>query len=207
MRYRIENHGRVRVFLLIVASALIAGACGAPRPFGSGVEIPAAARRVIRLDPGQAFGTGTHPTTQMCLRWIARMAPTRAAEWTRVLDYGCGSGVLLARLSAHLPAAELAGIVAQVLEESSATSSVISPVAAPSRSGRCVPRLGALVPDGSPPLKTGVRKGPVWSVKIEEPIKTTYKGIEVHKLNTWTQGAALLQMLNVPFRLTSRIRS
>lgn len=57
-------------------------------------EVPAAARRVIRLDPGQAFGTGTHPTTQMCLRWIARMAPTRAAEWTRVLDYGCGSGVL-----------------------------------------------------------------------------------------------------------------
>lgn len=39
MRYRIENHGRVRVFLLIVASAGIAGACGAPRPFGSGVEI------------------------------------------------------------------------------------------------------------------------------------------------------------------------
>lgn len=57
-------------------------------------EVPAAARRVIRLDPGQAFGTGTHPTTQMCLRWIARMAPARAAEWTRVLDYGCGSGVL-----------------------------------------------------------------------------------------------------------------
>jgi gamma-glutamyltranspeptidase/glutathione hydrolase len=36
-----------------------------------------------------------------------------------------------------------------------------------------------------------------WSVRIEEPIKTTYKGIEVHKLNTWTQGAALLQMLNL----------
>lgn len=35
-----------------------------------------------------------------------------------------------------------------------------------------------------------------WQVKIEEPIKTTYKGIEIHKLNTWTQGAALLQMLN-----------
>jgi len=35
-----------------------------------------------------------------------------------------------------------------------------------------------------------------WQVKIEEPIKTSYKGIEIHKLNTWTQGAALLQMLN-----------
>ena len=34
-------------------------------------EPPAAARRCIRLDPGMAFGTGTHPTTRMCLRWIA----------------------------------------------------------------------------------------------------------------------------------------
>lgn len=36
-----------------------------------------------------------------------------------------------------------------------------------------------------------------WSVKIEQPISTTYKGIEIHKLNTWTQGAALLEMLNM----------
>lgn len=56
--------------------------------------VPDAAEQVIRLDPGQAFGTGTHPTTQMCLRWIAAHAPRRAAQWQRVLDYGCGSGVL-----------------------------------------------------------------------------------------------------------------
>src|SRR5450830_1636566 len=37
-------------------------------------EPPAAARVVIRLDPGLAFGTGTHPTTRMCLRWIASQA-------------------------------------------------------------------------------------------------------------------------------------
>jgi ribosomal protein L11 methyltransferase len=55
---------------------------------------PAAARRVIRLDPGLAFGTGTHPTTRMCLRWIARQAALRKAPWPRVLDYGCGSGIL-----------------------------------------------------------------------------------------------------------------
>jgi ribosomal protein L11 methyltransferase len=53
-------------------------------------EAPAAARTVIRLDPGLAFGTGTHPTTRMCLRWIA----THAQPWPRVLDYGCGSGIL-----------------------------------------------------------------------------------------------------------------
>jgi len=57
-------------------------------------EPPAAARHLIRLDPGLAFGTGTHPTTRMCLRWIARRAASGDAAWTRVLDYGCGSGIL-----------------------------------------------------------------------------------------------------------------
>lgn len=57
-------------------------------------EPPAEARLVIGLDPGLAFGTGTHPTTRMCLRWLAREAPARAAGWSRVLDYGCGSGIL-----------------------------------------------------------------------------------------------------------------
>lgn len=53
-------------------------------------EAPAQASKVIRLDPGLAFGTGTHPTTRMCLRWIAQhLEPA-----SRVLDYGCGSGIL-----------------------------------------------------------------------------------------------------------------
>ena len=56
--------------------------------------VPPGAVRVIRLDPGMAFGTGTHPTTRMCLRWIARRAASRLVPWQRVLDYGCGSGVL-----------------------------------------------------------------------------------------------------------------
>ena len=54
-------------------------------------EPPAQARQTIRLDPGLAFGTGTHPTTRMCLRWIATQQPASPA---RVLDYGCGSGIL-----------------------------------------------------------------------------------------------------------------
>jgi ribosomal protein L11 methyltransferase len=54
-------------------------------------EPPAGARQVIRLDPGLAFGTGTHPTTRMCLRWIASRAEMAGK---RVLDYGCGSGIL-----------------------------------------------------------------------------------------------------------------
>jgi ribosomal protein L11 methyltransferase len=50
---------------------------------------PEQARTVLRLDPGLAFGTGTHPTTGMCLRWIAQH-PGQPS----VLDYGCGSGIL-----------------------------------------------------------------------------------------------------------------
>lgn len=53
-------------------------------------EPPSAAREIIRLDPGLAFGTGTHPTTRMCLKWIA----THEVKGQRVLDYGCGSGIL-----------------------------------------------------------------------------------------------------------------
>ena len=50
---------------------------------------PEQARTVLRLDPGLAFGTGTHPTTGMCLRWIAQHQGQPS-----VLDYGCGSGIL-----------------------------------------------------------------------------------------------------------------
>lgn len=57
-------------------------------------EMPAAARRSIRLDPGLAFGTGTHPTTRMCLRWIAKHGDAAGQALGRVLDYGCGSGIL-----------------------------------------------------------------------------------------------------------------
>ena len=60
-------------------------------------EPPAQARQVIRLDPGLAFGTGTHPTTRMCLRWIAR----HGVAGQRVLDYGCGSGILAIGAALH----------------------------------------------------------------------------------------------------------
>lgn len=54
-------------------------------------QAPPQARQVIRLDPGLAFGTGTHPTTRMCLRWLATES---GVDKRRVLDYGCGSGIL-----------------------------------------------------------------------------------------------------------------
>lgn len=60
-------------------------------------EPPAGAQRMIRLDPGLAFGTGTHPTTRMCLRWVAGNSMTDQ----RVLDYGCGSGILAIGAALH----------------------------------------------------------------------------------------------------------
>jgi ribosomal protein L11 methyltransferase len=53
-------------------------------------EPPPGAGVVLRLDPGLAFGTGSHPTTRLVLAWLAA-APLAGA---RVLDYGCGSGIL-----------------------------------------------------------------------------------------------------------------
>ena len=46
----------------------------------------------LRLDPGLAFGTGSHPTTRLCLQWLAQHLPN--AQGASVLDYGCGSGIL-----------------------------------------------------------------------------------------------------------------
>jgi ribosomal protein L11 methyltransferase len=55
-----------------------------------------AGRRVIRLDPGSAFGTGSHPTTRLCLEALEDLAASRPGELAglRVADLGCGSGVL-----------------------------------------------------------------------------------------------------------------
>jgi ribosomal protein L11 methyltransferase len=68
-----------------------------PMQFGSGLWIvpgegqaPLDARHVLRLDPGLAFGTGTHPTTHLCLEWM----DSHDFTGEQVVDYGCGSGVL-----------------------------------------------------------------------------------------------------------------
>ncbi|HRY89888.1 MAG TPA: 50S ribosomal protein L11 methyltransferase [Rubrivivax sp.] len=64
-------------------------------------EPPADAQKAIRLDPGLAFGTGTHPTTHLCLAWIAAQAAAWAAAPPTVLDYGCGSGILAIAAALH----------------------------------------------------------------------------------------------------------
>jgi len=60
---------------------------------------------VLQLDPGLAFGTGTHPTTSLCLQWL----DAQALSGTRLIDFGCGSGILgIAALL--LGAAEVLGV-------------------------------------------------------------------------------------------------
>lgn len=56
----------------------------------SATECPEEAAVTVTLDPGFAFGTGTHATTAMCLEWLDRHPPLGQ----RVIDYGCGSGIL-----------------------------------------------------------------------------------------------------------------
>ncbi|MBL6749457.1 MAG: 50S ribosomal protein L11 methyltransferase [Nevskia sp.] len=56
----------------------------------SGHAVDEAGAAVVQLDPGLAFGTGSHPSTALCLDWLAQHPPAGA----QVLDYGCGSGIL-----------------------------------------------------------------------------------------------------------------
>ena len=78
----------------------------------SGQRPPGQAPVVLELDPGLAFGTGTHATTALCLEWLDR--EVRGGE--QVLDYGCGSGILaLAALKLGADAAVACDIDPQAL--------------------------------------------------------------------------------------------
>jgi len=64
---------------------------------------------VLRLDPGLAFGSGTHPTTALCLRWLDDLAARDELHGASVLDFGCGSGIL-ALAALKLGAAHAVGV-------------------------------------------------------------------------------------------------
>ena len=73
----------------------------------SGHHVDEAGAAIVRLDPGLAFGTGAHPSTALCLDWLA----THEVAGKQVLDYGCGSGILaiaaLKRGAAHALAMDI----------------------------------------------------------------------------------------------------
>ena len=74
---------------------------------------------ILELDPGLAFGTGSHPTTRLCMEWLEAHAP----QGLSVLDYGCGSGIL-AMVAQKLGAASVIGvdIDPQAIESATANS-------------------------------------------------------------------------------------
>ncbi|MDP1692842.1 MAG: 50S ribosomal protein L11 methyltransferase [Burkholderiaceae bacterium] len=96
-------------------------------------EAPPAALKTIRLDPGLAFGTGTHPTTRMCLRWIAH----HARAWPRVLDYGCGSGILAIGAALHgaesIDAVDIDAAAVEATQMNAAANGIALVAAAPDR--------------------------------------------------------------------------
>ena len=76
-------------------------------------ELPEAAHAadaaIVRLDPGLAFGSGTHPTTALCLRWLDQLSAEGKLAGNTVLDFGCGSGIL-ALAALKLGAAAAVGV-------------------------------------------------------------------------------------------------
>lgn len=68
-------------------------------------DAPDPSALVLELDPGLAFGTGSHPTTRLCMEWLEASAPTGLS----VLDYGCGSGIL-ALVAKKLGAQRVVGV-------------------------------------------------------------------------------------------------
>jgi len=80
---------------------------------------------ILRLDPGLAFGTGQHPTTQLCLELLAAALENSAG--LRVLDVGCGSGILsiaAAKLGAEVTGSDLDPWCIQATEENAGINEV-----------------------------------------------------------------------------------
>ena len=85
----------------------------------SGLSAPDDARAVVTLDAGVAFGTGSHPTTRLCLEWLS----AQALEGKHVLDFGCGSGVLaIAALKLGAQRASIIDIDPQALDAACANA-------------------------------------------------------------------------------------
>ncbi len=100
---------------------------------------------VLALDPGMAFGTGLHPTTRLCLRLLEEWADQGLVEGSRVLDVGCGSGIL-AIAAARLGASVVLGIDTDpVAVEATTANARRNRVAGAVRACR-----GSLPADGSP---------------------------------------------------------
>jgi len=108
---------------------------------------------VVRMDPGLAFGTGTHPTTALCLEWLDR----HIVDGQRIIDFGCGSGVLaVAAVKLGASAAHCFDIDPQALtatRENAASNDVESRVS--------IYETGAALPRGVDILVANILSGPL----------------------------------------------
>jgi ribosomal protein L11 methyltransferase len=109
---------------------------------------------VLALDPGMAFGTGLHPTTRLCLAGVEEIADRGLIDGARVLDVGCGSGIL-AIAAAKLGASEILGVDTDPIAiEATDANAARNEVGGGSRRGRrsvVRARVGSL-PSGEPPF-------------------------------------------------------
>ena len=108
---------------------------------------------VVRLDPGLAFGTGTHPTTRLCLEWLdANLVPG-----ARAIDFGCGSGVLAvaaARLGAvRVDAHDIDPQALLATRQNAAANAVAGRVQ--------VHEAAAMLPDGAGVVLANILSGPL----------------------------------------------
>ncbi len=133
----------------------------------------------VFLDPGLAFGTGTHPTTAMCLEWLEAWMGDRSPQAPIVLDYGCGSGILaLAAVKLGAARAWAVDVDPQALEATAANAArngvaqrvhTATPEALPPLAAHCLlaniladplrelaPRLAALLRPGTPLVLSGI---------------------------------------------------
>jgi ribosomal protein L11 methyltransferase len=101
---------------------------------------------VLALDPGMAFGTGLHPTTRLCLAALESIADDGRIDGARVLDVGCGSGIL-AIAALKLDAAEALGVDTDPI----AIESTLANARRNQISGRIRARTGSL-PSAEPPF-------------------------------------------------------
>ncbi len=101
---------------------------------------------VLALDPGMAFGTGLHPTTRLCLAALEDVADRGVLAGGRVLDVGCGSGIL-AIAAARLGAASVLGVDTDPIAIEATTAN-----AARNRLARRIAATPGSLPSGEPPF-------------------------------------------------------
>lgn len=110
------------------------------QPLPDGADASDAA--IVRLDPGLAFGSGTHPTTALCLQWLDALASEGVLAGATVLDFGCGSGIL-ALAALKLGASRAVGVdndpQALIATQDNATRNAVGE------------RLHVFIPDAEPP--------------------------------------------------------